>query len=947
MLRRLIIALTAAAALAAPAQPASGSDTPGFEVLPPGVPLELPLVVNRAYLGDISVQAEPQGGLLLERDRLVELLARRLTEEAAADLDAALPSVDLVRARDVSPAAEIRLDVSRIEIVADVPLSDLRAREVNFGRDEDLGDIDAVSPARVAAALGVDLGASYAHEGDDIGFSPLAGRLFGFLNLGGSRGWSLDFEGFYNEDAAEPFRRGDLTLFRDFPDSATRLSFGDVLVNGANFQSTPQLGGVAFQRLYSELSPLQSIRATGRTSFVLENDATVDVIVNGNLVRTIRLGAGNYDFSDIPFAEGANLIELDIRQDNGQTQRLSFDAFASASLLKPGLSEFGFSAGLPSTVEDGDVTYDEDQPIATGFYRRGITDRFSLGVSAQASPDVGQLGFEAVRGFEALLVSASTAVSAPMDADDGVTDFAAELDVRLQPDWLEAAGDASLAFNLLYTGRDFADVRSFGTQQRFRWQTGVSGGFSLLDTRISLSASRREAYRGFDDVARYSASASRRLGVLAASASYDLTEAGEEDDHRFLLSLSYRPTGRNMFVRGQYASLDDRYRLEASFLPGGGVNSWSGSVAAETSETGDRLSGNARYRGNRLNASAGHSAVFDALGESPLSQVTSVNLQTGVAFADGAAAIGPVGQSPFAIVQRGPAVEGARLVVNPGERGHRARTDALGAAVVPSLRSFSPGRVTGVVDSDALAFMGQDAVINVVPGTRTGYRLIIGETVTVTIVGRALDVSGLPVARRLGTLQPLYGDRASIDVFTNSGGRFVAEDVVPGIYRLTLDGAGAGILEIASDARGYVDIGEVSLTPASFVAEADPPAAAVPGGETAVELAAAPEAPAPDLAPGPSAEPQREARVITVAGTAVDAGGGLISAGLGFMEPEFGEGRTIVFQTDTSGRFIADGVEPGRYVVDLGNGEVVLDVSAASGDYVDFGAISFTQAVLP
>ncbi|XBQ15918.1 MAG: fimbria/pilus outer membrane usher protein [Oceanicaulis sp.] len=807
--------LAAGAALAALLlvhTPPSQAQVP--QILPPGVRLELPFVVNGTYVGDITVQTDQQGVLLVDRSRLIDLLSERLTASEAVALNTALPNADLVMAEIVEPFANVTLDTSRIEIAASVPLERLRARDISLGQQPDLDGIDPVPAADAAAAIGFNLGANYIHEGGDPGFSPIAGRVYGFVNLGGAEGWSLDFEAFYQEDADQSFRRGDLTLFRDFPSVAARLALGDVIVPGGGFQGTPQLGGVSYQRLYSEIDPFRSVRPTGRTSFVLEADATVDVLINGNLIRTIRFGAGSYDLTDIPFAEGANQVELVIRQDDGFVQTLRFDAFSSSSLLSSGLSEFGVSAGLPAVIGDTGIEYERDLFTASGFYRFGASDRLTLGASAQANPYVAQLAVEATGGFSEFLISSDLALSAQRESEFGPADgvgLAGELNVRYRPTWAEN-GDFSIDFNAIYTDRDFANVTSFGRVNPYRWEYSARTNFTLFgDLRASVSAGFREARDAFDDVSRYTVALSRRIGPFSANASYEFTEVAGADDHRFLISAVWTPRGGNFLGRASYDSVDERYRTELSYLPGYGVGSVSGTLAVESSEAGDRVLGTARYLGNRFTGSASHSAIYDSLGSDVTSQVSSVSVQSGIAFAGGASAIGPVGQNSFAIIDRGPAVPGARVLINPTERGHRAQTDLLGGAVVPTLRGFAPSRISAVVDSDDIELLGNDLSEQVVPGSRTGYRLTIGEKIEVTVMGRALNSNGDPIGLSVGSVTPVEGG-PPLDTFTNSTGRFVVENVSPGRYRLALPGEGVAVLSIGEDARGFVDVGTIIFT---------------------------------------------------------------------------------------------------------------------------------------
>src|SRR3546814_12741749 len=75
--------------------------------------------------------------------------------------------------------------------------------------------------------------------------------------------------------------------------------------------------------------PYQSVRPTGRQSFFLRRPSTVEVMVNGQLMRRVRLDPGPYDLSDFPTGYGANDVRLNIVDDTGKAEKLRFKDWKS------------------------------------------------------------------------------------------------------------------------------------------------------------------------------------------------------------------------------------------------------------------------------------------------------------------------------------------------------------------------------------------------------------------------------------------------------------------------------------------------------------------------------------------------------------------------------------------------------------------------------------------
>ena len=209
------------------------------------------------------------------------------------------------------------------------------------------------------------------------------------------------------------YRRGTRFVY-DLPEEATRIRLGDIMPDYSGFQSSPDILGLSVQKTYMQLQPGKSIHPTGSHSFRVERPSSVDIIVDGVLFRHIKIEPGNYDLSELPLRPGASKVKLVIADDTGARQTLEFTAFSGAELLAPGISEWSFNAGIrsfdqgvvdqpsaPNTTIAGKTQthsyyaqrqYYFDRPVATGYYRTGITTAVTIDTNAQADDKVAMAG---------------------------------------------------------------------------------------------------------------------------------------------------------------------------------------------------------------------------------------------------------------------------------------------------------------------------------------------------------------------------------------------------------------------------------------------------------------------------------------------------------------------------------------------------------------------------
>ena len=188
--------------------------------------------------------------------------------------------------------------------------------------------------------------------------------------------------------------RLDTTFNADFPDKLTSLRLGDTVSRPGAWGRAVRLGGVQYGTNFTTQpgfirTPV--LEAAGSATL----PSTVDVFVNNALARRAAVPPGPFSITNIPAITGAGDVRLVVTDLLGRQEVITTPYYGSIQLLKPGLSDYSYEAGLTRR----DFAVDSDHygpPIAAATYRRGFTDVFTGEVHAETSSGVRTVGPSAV-----------------------------------------------------------------------------------------------------------------------------------------------------------------------------------------------------------------------------------------------------------------------------------------------------------------------------------------------------------------------------------------------------------------------------------------------------------------------------------------------------------------------------------------------------------------------
>ncbi|MBO9624310.1 MAG: fimbrial biogenesis outer membrane usher protein [Sphingomonas sp.] len=789
-------------------------DPPGAatEINPTGRPVVLtaPVMDGSTYLGDATVTLDPEGRAIFSAPRLIALLEPRLTPAALDRLRKALAADGVLSLADLQ-AAEVgaRYNPQALEIQLEIASASRASRAVGIAERDARMTVGYAEPADFSAYLNVRGSLDFVEQGPDTGLAPPVMFLDGAARLGGV---VLESEANWQPGGAGPdLQRRGTRLVYDDTDRLIRWSAGDLQPLARGFQSSPDIAGLSVSRSYSVLAPQQIIRPRGSQSFQLDRRSIVEVRVNDQFVRRLELDPGSYDLHDFPFAQGANDVRLTITDDAGRSETVRFNIFLDQTQLAAGLSEFGLYAGVLAPLGRTGPVY-SNRPAVSGFYRRGLSDRLTLGANAQADDRGWMAGGEAV-------------VASPIGSFGG---FASASQVKgygvgwagiatFQRTIARSGGRAdALSLSVEARSRDFAPAGTLVPRNPYSVVAGASYNSAISDAVYAgLDLRYSRGRDGEPDVSSVRGTMGWRIAPnlsFTGDASYERDARGRRLG--LFLSLTYR-LDRYSTLRADYDRRYDRARLSYQTYRGSGVGAYNFSADVERSDIGAAASLNGTYYANRAELGFSHFSTFDSsFGTDSVAsgQRSSFRFGTSLAMADGAFSVGRPIQDGFALVRAHPSLHGADVEVDPGGGAFVANTGTLGSAIQPSLSSYSERTI--LLDSPEAplgANLGEGS-FRLFPPYRGGYKLTVGSDYMVSLVGRLLTAAGEPLALVAGTAtEEAHPEREPIPLFTNSAGRFGVTGLAPGRWRIVMtdaDTTGFAVV-VPKGAEGSISVGDL------------------------------------------------------------------------------------------------------------------------------------------
>jgi outer membrane usher protein len=585
--------------------------------------------------------------------------------------------------------------------------------------------------------------------------------------------------------------RGLSSLAIDDPTLLARFTGGDAFISGGPLGAGLITGGLTISKSF-ELDPYFLQQPSFNQSGSAATPSTLDVYVNGVLVRRQAVPPGPFRLQNLPVSTGSGEVRYVLRDAFGRQESVSSPYYVASGLLAKGLSDYAYSFGAQRN-QVGAASFNYGALGFLGRHRMGITDSLTLGARFEASGQLVSGGATATvltpAGRFELAAAASDAVEGAGVAGLGAWSFVsrhlgASLSVR-------AASDR------------YSTLSTSATADRSLFEVAASTSTSL-GSRGSLSMQYAFALdRDNGPTFRASASASvqitKRLSAVMLVGRSFLTDGSAPVDA--LLSLTFAP-GNNAptLSAGVQSQAKHVEGFAEASKPLGRENDFGYRVAGSLSEQ-PRAQASGQYQ-----SSYGlYGVTAEIAPGQPHLALEAAGAIAAVAGA-GAFVTRPI-QSGFAVI-RVPGIKGVRGYLDNQEVG---RTNRDGNLLVPTLLPYYGNRLS-IDEHDLPLDYGIPLTEQMIAPTHRGGAVALFSVARVHFYRGTLTVKGAknPIPS-LGELSVRMGKKVVASPIARDGS-FELEGVDPGDHPSTIiyqDGECAFTLHVPESQEHIVNLGRV------------------------------------------------------------------------------------------------------------------------------------------
>mgnify|MGYP003627674645 CR=1 FL=1 len=770
-----------------PQYPIGAHGRPDINPYDRDIEMTVPLTFQNRSLGDVPLILTADDRFQIESGTFLSLMLPILNDDAHSGLTEKLGSLTHFGPDNLATTGvQLTYDPSSLAVVVVEVSPEQRATEDLFAPPrDDINDI-SLEQASLSGFLNLSVATTYIWE--DSRTVPPTVNIDGAVRVG-----PVVFEGdaqfaqsFGSAGESYKFSRNYARLVYDQPENYRRWYLGDLDPETRGQQSFVSMGGVGVARQKRRFNIFRSAILQSNRQLIIQRDSTVRFLRNGSLYRELRLQPGRYDFSSLPLIAGSNDIDIQVSDDSGAIQNLSYQQYLDPIDLDPGDHEYGAYFGLQSESFGRAPDY-RGEIAFTGFYRKAFINAPAIGVGLQASKNVqtltGQTQFVLGNGGRLLLDAGAS------NSDSAGQGFVGGISYQHFID----RGGLSDGFTLRadYTSPNFSTLNNLdGTNtiayslsaqytRQFNMKFLTTTTASYLKGRNGLGDSYRIGTTGYY---RLNPKWTFRVGVDYAKISSSFAE-----DNGFSVSvgLVFQPDYRRR-AEARYESRDDLKEVSYNQSGLNQLNSLGFGAVVAHENNNARAQGYAAYSANRFDASVSHASFGPSLSDFGAVNATSARVGTTLAFADGMFGIGRRINDSFMLLSAHENL-GDRSVVagqSLAENNYISRSGALGSAVNNFLGSYSTQSVQYDVEDPPTGYDVGTGVFRVYPSYKSGYAARIGTDAFVTAMGTLMLTDDKPVSLiggRTTLLDVEEGDSPKpLSFFTNSVGRFAIANLLPG-----------------------------------------------------------------------------------------------------------------------------------------------------------------------
>jgi outer membrane usher protein len=627
--------------------------------------------------------------------------------------------------------------------------------------------------------------------------------LDGHLNI---QGWVVQNRHIFANDRDQKWRRQSTLVTRDWPEKTLRLRLGDLNDKRIGFMGYQQLSGISLSTNF-QLQPYSISYPISEQSFFLEQDAEVDVIINGLRRDRRSLPAGAHDILDMDLTNGVNEVELKITDVYGRQQSILLFASQNQTLLAPNKQEYSVTLGVPRSKGLLGIDYEKQSLGFSAFNRYGMTDTLTLGNWLQLSDNA--------------ITSGMTGLRSSIYGD-----FSGEIAVSRDRQQSAFYAPAMRIGHRFYNQRLTLDTQWSWQHRKFATPGEVVPDDNVhhkLSVRLTLP--RIKQWR-----ATFAVAHERRWeGEPVFSKQLNMTrELGEGWDFTFNMVHYNRYSERESFVGGQlsWRPVDSRHSTDISYSSdehkrSGNYNyrrdgelGFNMNADISQSDSSQQQRANMSYASSYLDASFRVNQNQMANGQSSITK--NASLGSSVVFADGHwAPSRQLNGQPFAIVNIKSNVSNTKIGVTKGAgtRPVAFLDESFDTSVLNNLSPYYVGNIHLDLTLAPAELQVKKESYQLKPAFLSATVVSVDAASGTYVTATLIDSSGSALGYKVVNVTSINGTE-HVATFTDAFGFVVMEGLTTGQYRINVTGQPVltALITIIDKQRVKVELGTLIMT---------------------------------------------------------------------------------------------------------------------------------------
>jgi len=256
--------------------------------------------------------------------------------------------------------------------------------------------------------------------------------------------------------------RLDTVFRRDDPVNITSTIVGDTISRAGSYGASVRMGGLQYKTDFSTAPLLITYPSTnvGGTAVV---PSTVDVFIGNARAYSTEVRPGAFSVQNLPVPVGAGNVRVVVRDVFGKESTAVVPYVRYDSMLKQGLHDFSYEAGLlRRDYALRSNAYSDFAAVAT--HRYGVTDWLTVEGHGEAMADKGNLGGVVQVTMPVLGLAG---VGGAVSRGDGTGKLGKAFFQRIEPNWSVGAGAQQQSKNYVDVATEpgLLQLRTLGTRQ--------------------------------------------------------------------------------------------------------------------------------------------------------------------------------------------------------------------------------------------------------------------------------------------------------------------------------------------------------------------------------------------------------------------------------------------------------------------------------------------------